>query len=648
MPLVSRFFILLGLLTFYLLLGTSFVFAQADFSTSYDATYDVAENGITQVTQKVSLKNLTSQFFASNFTLSIGSTTVTEALASDASGALEVKSETKDNKTNINIKLNQQVAGLGKLQSFTLRFKSKDFAQKIGNAWEVNLPKIPTPTNLESYNLVLSVPASFEDPTSIHPAPKSVSASANKLLFIYTLDELKKGGVSANFGSSQVFDFKLNYKLKNKALFPVLTNITVPADTEYQDIIISKIEPLPLNVTVDEDGNYLAWYKLRSRSEVDVKITGSAKLLVLPKKKIPSKLSSSKIQEYTKEAKFWPKNNPLIKTKVAEIFKDVVNVSNEEKARLVYQFVVDTLRYDSERLKSADIQRLDGVTALNNPDKALCMEFTDLFITLARAAGVPSRELNGFAYSQNKSLRPSSMKKDLLHAWPEYFDEKRGWVMVDPTWENTSGGVDYFNKFDLNHLVLVIKGKSSEGPVTSDNVEVELSESDFLGKPQVDVSIKISNKIWAGLPSIAEVKITNNGNFATDLTNLTVSSDKIIILGQRQYALRPIPPLGYVNPKFNLRTNSVFEKFTDEFVVTVGGQRYSKKVEVNPFFLFAKQSSFASFVNFPFFLLLPIALILGIYGSVLGIHIYLKRPRIKLGSNIKNAKQRKPKAKIKS
>jgi len=37
--------------------------------------------------------------------------------------------------------------------------------------------------------------------------------------------------------------------------------------------------------------------------------------------------------------------------------------------------------------------------------------------------------------------------------------------MVDPTWGNTTGGVDYFNTFDFDHLAFVVKGISSTYPV---------------------------------------------------------------------------------------------------------------------------------------------------------------------------------------
>ena len=53
-----------------------------------------------------------------------------------------------------------------------------------------------------------------------------------------------------------------------------------------------------------------------------------------------------------------------------------------------------------------------------------CWDFSDLFVTLARAAGVPSRQVAGWLYGTSG------------HVWCEYFLEGKGWQQVDPTGGN--------------------------------------------------------------------------------------------------------------------------------------------------------------------------------------------------------------------
>jgi hypothetical protein len=57
-----------------------------------------------------------------------------------------------------------------------------------------------------------------------------------------------------------------------------------------------------------------------------------------------------------------------------------------------------------------------------------CTEHTLLFVALARAAGIPAREVGGLAYLETR--------KPLFgwHAWAEIHDGRQ-WVSVDPTWD---------------------------------------------------------------------------------------------------------------------------------------------------------------------------------------------------------------------
>ena len=584
------------LITYHFLLIT-YVYAADEFTTSYDVVYDVGLDGITTVTEKISLRNLTSEYYASEFKLIIGATQISDIRASDEGGNMEVKKEQSGTSTTIAVKFNQQVVGKDKILPWTLQFKSRDFAERIGKVWEVRTPKTSS-ENLEGYNLTISVPLQFGEPTLISPTPKTQTQSGGKMFLTFDKSQLQQSGVSASFGTTQLFDFDLAYHLINTNLVPILTNIALPPDTSYQDVIFQRIEPKPLNVTVDDDGNYLAWYRLNRGQKIDVRVAGSAKLYTSTKVKNPA-LSESLRQKYTKANKYWEKDNPQIQTKLSEILDK--SEESSEKIKLIYRYVVNSLKYDSSRLKGIRIDRLGAVTALNNPTQAVCMEFTDLFIALARAAGIPARELNGYAYTANPALRPLSLTRDILHAWPEYFDEAKGWIMVDPTWENTTGGVDYFNKLDLSHFVFAIKGSASEYPIPAGSykskssevdeqnardVKVELSDDDFLGKPQLDVQIDTSNPIFAGFPGKIKIKVSNVGNGAYLSNTFRVEAGKLKILEGGSQTLGPVPPFGNASFSFNLRTGSLFDEFNDQIVVSVGSQKFTKEVMVKPFLLF--------------------------------------------------------------
>jgi hypothetical protein len=50
-----------------------------------------------------------------------------------------------------------------------------------------------------------------------------------------------------------------------------------------------------------------------------------------------------------------------------------------------------------------------------------CWDFSDCFVALARAAGVPSRQVAGWFYGSSG------------HVWAEFYREDKGWQQVDPT-----------------------------------------------------------------------------------------------------------------------------------------------------------------------------------------------------------------------
>src|SRR3989344_2583826 len=156
------------------------------------------------------------------------------------------------------------------------------------------------------------------------------------------------------------------------------------------------------------------------------------------------------------------------------------------------------------------------------------MEFTVLFIALARAAGIPAREVNGFAYTQNEKERPLSLVKDVLHAWPEYYDSDiQTWVMVDPTWGNTTGGVDYFYTLDFDHFAFVIKGVNSSYPIPAGGYkisqdlqtkDININFGDNFGTPTQTLSLSenFSDNYFSGANIQGNILIRNVGNLMSD------------------------------------------------------------------------------------------------------------------------------------
>lgn len=580
------------------------------FSSSYDVTYDVDSSGVTTVTENIKLRNLTDKYFASNFSLTIDSTQVTDVFASDSQGNLEAKVSKVDNTTKIDVSFSQQIVGKNKEYDWKLVFKSKDFAEKSGKVWQVTVPRISSASDIDNYTLVLKVPVEFGDPTTITPEPKGIAEIAGKLALKFEKDQLVETGILANFGDTQVFDFKLTYHLSNPSVFPALTKLSLPSDNSHQQVIIKDIQPRPENVAIDSDGNYVGYFNINRKSDLIVFVTGKAKLNL--KKPVNTEaLTKDQALIYTQPQRYWEVDNPVIKSRLNEIFKGSNAKTNSQKAKLINDFAVNFLQYNEQRIGKTDFQRLGAVTALSNPTSALCSEFTDLFITLARAAGIPARQLIGYAYSSNEELRPLSLKTSVLHSWPEYYDSNLGWVMIDPTWQNTTGGVDYFNHFDLNHLILATHGTSSEVPNTADEVSVGFGTDEFLPNPFVELAIDSPNTLFAGFPATSKIMISNYSGVLIPETKANFRSSRVDVVGQKEFVVLALPPYSKVSYVYDLRTRSIFEGFKDNLILNFGKQSISKEIEVKPFF---------SYQYFSVVVMGLFVIMVGFYGFTLGFH----------------------------
>lgn len=546
------------LLLFAFLPGQSF--AQAEFLTDYSVDYTVNLNGITHAKLNISLTNQLSNIYAKEFTLSIGSTKLSNIAVYNNNGPIEPAVALGNKTTNITIPFSEKVLGKDKNQVFTLEFDSADFSHRLGAVWEISIPRLSKTDNLNSYQLSLTIPNRFGQPAIITPAPVSSTAAGDTTVYRFKTEDLFEKGITATFGSKQYYDFKLQYHLKNTNLFPIKTEIALPPDTAFQTIILQTLNPQPDSITQDSDGNWLAQYQLASKQAINITATGSAEIHLKPKENFPPAPLNTTVN-YLAEQKYWETSNPKILKLAGEL----------KTPQKIYQYVVDNLIYDYGRLSNNTTTRFGAANALDNPNSAVCMEFTDLFIALARANQIPARAVNGFAYTENSTLRPLSLKKDVLHAWPEYYDQSRElWIPIDPTWGNTTGGVDFFNQNDLNHFAFVIQGQDSQYPVpagaykTADqetkDVEVNFGKPPVL-QPQTNLSFQLPEKFLAGLPLKGSLTIYNTGNVALYNQTISLSTTKLK-LSQNRWTIDFLPPFSHMTIPIEIPAAAWNQTFT--------------------------------------------------------------------------------------
>ena len=575
---MKKILIILFVFIFSLYLIPPHVFAENNFTTDYSVTYNVLENALTHVTFNITLANKTSQYYASSYGIQVGFKNIENVLASDNGGKITPQISKNDDGNNIEIVFNDRVVGLDKKLSFSISFDTKDIAQKSGKIWDINIPGLSEQKAYNAFNVNVIVPKFLGNPVYINP--DTGKPHDNNLIF--TKEELGESGISISFGKEQIYNFNLLYHLKNSNLFPVKTEIALPPSTNYQDVQIFSIEPSPQNVTRDIDGNWLAQYILAPGKKIDITVNGKAKIWLNPRKE---QLSDTELKEYVKEQPYWETNKKEIKDLALKL----------KTPYAIYQYVVNTLTYDYNRVQENQ-PRVGAYGVLKNPSSAVCLEFTDLFIAIARAAGIPAREVNGFAFTQNSKERPLSLVKDILHAWPEYYDnELQGWIMIDPTWGNTTGGVDYFYTLDFDHFAFAIKGISSTYPIPaggykiSDNaigkdIDVKFGDNFAAQAQSLIISEDFAKGYFPGLNPQGNIFIKNNGQIISLPQEIVITTGFLQPLSQKIY-LRAIPPFGFTKIPIKFKKPSFLTNKTETVRIAINDSYIAKKIRITPFIL---------------------------------------------------------------
>lgn len=551
----------------------------ANFTTDYNISYSVFENARTRVNFDVSLTNTTAEYYASSYSILVGFKDIENLKASDPDGAITPKITKDSNGENIELVFNKRVIGLGNKLNFNLSFDTHEVAHSNGSIWEVNIPGLSNQSDFSSFSVTVSYPSFLGRPAFIKPDVSNAISKSKGNSLSFSKGDLGSGGISIAFGQYQIYSFNLAYHLENKNLFPVTTEIALPPVTNYQDISLESLTPKPVNVYLDSDGNWMAKYNLSPSQNLEIKATGYSKVYLAPKKE---KDSEDMLSSYLSAERYWETQNSKIKSLS----------SNLKTPRRIYDYIVNNLTYDFSRVSQGK-ERAGALNVLENPGSAVCLEFTDLFVALARANGIPAREVDGFAFTKNPKERPLSLVKDVLHAWPEYYDKDLGtWVMIDPTWGNTTNGIDYFNTFDFDHFAFVIKGKNSSYPVpaggykreqdiSAKDVEIDIADN-FDSSPNLQVTSFFPKESPPWSKVSGHVRVSNLGTGISGISELSINTG-FLITKRKKVMVEKIPPLGFVDIPVVFEASPFLTKKSDIITIQFGKNAYQTTVLISPF-----------------------------------------------------------------
>ncbi len=173
-----------------------------------------------------------------------------------------------------------------------------------------------------------------------------------------------------------------------------------------------------------ETGNlalYAEWTKAAKERSLTLSFNASAMELI--KKDSPTEESDIplEIREYLKSTEFIPTDG-----KVREIALQVTKGKKKvsEKARAVYEWVVENT-YRDQNVKGCGVGDVEKMLVQKG---GKCADISSVFVAVARAAGVPAREVFGIRLGKKDN-------EDMTgghHCWVEFYVPGYGWVPADP------------------------------------------------------------------------------------------------------------------------------------------------------------------------------------------------------------------------
>jgi len=275
------------------------------------------------------------------------------------------------------------------------------------------------------------------------------------------------------------------YEIKNdgaKEVYNLNIKVLAGSDTDspYQKNLAFNIYPFPASLSTDEWGNTYAYInvkELKPGQKIDVIVDREIlnggisynKSIYTVKTDYKDFLSNPQNLKYILPGERIESDNPQIKAKALELTKTGTIV---EKAKRIYDFVNLHIEYDTDPAY-ANKGALSGLIT----GRGVCDEYACLFTALCRAAGIPSRVVEGYWLEDEVKEGQWSDVSDKRHSWSEFYLPGEGWIPVEPTFMYIYNGKrvpneNYFANIEADDKHLIASYMSN--PIKND-IDVQYS-----------------------------------------------------------------------------------------------------------------------------------------------------------------------------
>ncbi len=233
-------------------------------------------------------------------------------------------------------------------------------------------------------------------------------------------------------GFCQVIELIHHYRYINQShqkSGKIFHRVTVPAETLYQKLVEIKSsgQPYQLKTHKNTTQQYLeVSFEIDPKSEYQNLISFVLKLdpiqYVLPDQNILIQKHEPQLKKYLISDQFSESDSRQIQSIAHLILKN--NQQFDQKIFASYEFVNEYLTF--QRMP----ERTSALSSIKN-GVGDCTEFSDLFVAISRAMGIPARTVSLFNFSEKKQFKMPN------HNEAEVYVEQTGWL---PIYTNLGAG----------------------------------------------------------------------------------------------------------------------------------------------------------------------------------------------------------------
>lgn len=230
---------------------------------------------------------------------------------------------------------------------------------------------------------------------------------------------------------------KIDYKFSIKGHLSILKVKMIIPETIINRQTINK-----LSFSIEPDSIYLLnsnKYALFTFKDVDKNFKISIKCNLT----IFSTINNKNDHADTSLAKYLlaEKNIESESAKIIETAAALKQKTDIETVIKTFDYVTSTIRYE--------VNSAIGAEKVLETKVGKCMDYSDLFVALLRANKIPAKSMFGMVVDFDGD--------NPLHAWPEAYLKKQGWVRFDPTTghsEISPSGNNYVMQISNKYIVL--------------------------------------------------------------------------------------------------------------------------------------------------------------------------------------------------